>query len=92
MGWVSNANLADDSSSEEVVLSSEAETERVLGTVWLPEDNMLTFKIKMVISRDATQSKANERIRLIKLAIIFDPSGAATAVVIKLKVAIQKLW
>ena len=29
---------------------SEAETERVLGTVWLPDDDMLTFKIKMVIS------------------------------------------
>lgn len=75
--WVSNANLADDSNSEEVVLGSETEMEQVLGTVWLPEDDMLTFKIKMVISPDATQSnnpktliplKLTKRILLSKLA------------------------
>lgn len=81
--WVSNANLADDSNSEEVVLGSEAEMGQVLGTVWLPEDDMLTFKIKIVISPDATQSnnpktliplKLTKRILLSKLA-----GGTATS-------------
>ena len=37
--WISNANLAHDSYSEEVVLGSRAETERGSGKVWLPEDD-----------------------------------------------------
>ena len=99
--WTSNANLAEDSNLEEVVLGSEAETERVFGIVWLPDDDMLTFKIKMVISPDATQSdnrktptplRLTKRTLLSKLVGIFDPTGAATAVLIKLKVAMQELW
>ena len=55
----------------------------------------------MVISPDATQSnypktliplKLTKRILLSKLAGIFDPIGAATAVLMKLKVAMQELW
>ena len=90
--WISNANLADDNHSEEVVLGSEAETERVLGTVWHPEQDMLTFKIKMVMDPDATQYhnspkmviplKLTKRILLSKLVGIFDPIGAATTVLI----------
>lgn len=98
--WDSNATLAMDINSEEVVLGSEAETERVLGTVWLPGDDMLTFKIKMVISPDATQSdnrktpiplNLRKKIILSKLTGIFDPIGAATPVLINLKVAMEEL-
>lgn len=63
--WIPNAKLLR---REEAVLGSEAETERGLGTVWLPEDGMLTFEIKLVIAPDATQSnnlKLTKRILLI---------------------------
>ena len=42
---ISNENLADNNNSEDIILSSEAEMERVLGTVWLPEEDKLRFKI-----------------------------------------------
>lgn len=76
--WIRNAKLLR---REEVVLGSEAETERGLGTVWIPEDGMLTFEIKMVLAPDATQSnnpKLTNRILLINWLV--------TAVLIKLKV------
>lgn len=35
--WITNAPSSDDKDSEEVVLGGEAQTEKVLGTVWLPQ-------------------------------------------------------
>jgi hypothetical protein len=75
-------------------VGSRDDTERVLGTVWIPKEGKLSYKIK---SGDVTTnkipvvpSKLTKRKILSKLAAIFDPIGVAAAIVIKSKIALCK--
>ena len=98
--WISNAANSYDVDPEEVVLGGETETEKVLGTVWLPKDDKFSFKIKINFANKSQPSndtmstplKLTKRTILSKLAGIFDPIGAGAAVLVKSKVAMQELW
>jgi hypothetical protein len=96
--WISNAPInGEESSDEQVIVGSRDDTERVLGTVWIPKEDKLSYKIKS--GEEATNnqspdvpSKLTKRKILSKLAAIFDPFGVAAAIVIKSKIALQELW
>ena len=93
--WITNAPSSDNEDSGEVVLGGEAQTEKVLGTVWLPTEDKFSFRIKINFASTSPPSndplftplKLTKRIILSKLAGVFDPIGAGAAVLIKSKIA-----
>ena len=73
----------------------------MLGTVWLPQEDMFTFKIKLELAKEIfplgdpgtfIPMKLTKRLILSKLAGVFDPIGAGAAVLVKPKIAMQELW
>ncbi|XP_028405249.1 uncharacterized protein LOC114527754 [Dendronephthya gigantea] len=103
--WISNAPLTDKESKEEVILGTNEENnvQKVLGTVWHPQEDQFSFAVKTndpVIetppngtkSTSATPTKMTKRVILSKLAGIFDPIGAGAATLVKAKIAMQELW
>ena len=45
--WISNVQInGEESSDEQVIVGSRDDTERVLGTVWIPKEGKLSYKIK----------------------------------------------
>ncbi len=89
--WVSNAPLNDEGRKEEVVLgqNSANDTQKVLGTVWHPQEDKFSFKVNL---GDTEGTKLTKRMILSKLSGIFDPIGGGVAVLIKSKIAMQELW
>ena len=98
--WITNAPSSDNEDSGEVVLGGEAQTEKVLGTVWLPTEDKFSFRIKINFANTSPPSndplftplKLTKRIIFSKLAGVFDPIGEGAAVLIKSKIAMQELW
>jgi hypothetical protein len=44
--WISNAPInGEESSDEQVMVGSRDDTERVLGTVWIPKEGKLSYKV-----------------------------------------------
>ena len=83
------------------MLGGQSHLEKVLGTVWLPQEDLFTFKIKIGLAKENPPSedpcsfiptKVTKRLILSKLAGIFDPIGAGAAVLVKSKIAMQELW
>jgi len=83
------------------VLGGQSHVENVLGTVWLPQEDLFAFKIKIGLAKENPPSedpcsfvptKVTKRLILSKLAGIFDPNGAGAAVLVKSKIAMQELW
>jgi hypothetical protein len=85
-GWVSNAVLNDEEQQGEVVLGQDPlnDTQKVLGTVWNPQQDKFSFKVKLghtdVLESDETlcstvPGKLTKRIILSKISGIFDPIG-----------------
>jgi hypothetical protein len=102
-GWVSNAVLNDEGRQGEVVLGQDPlnDTQKVLGTVWNPQQDKFSFKVKLghtdITESDETlrstvPGKSTKRIILSKISGIFDPIGGGAAVLIKAKIAMQELW
>jgi hypothetical protein len=97
--WISNIPIEkEEVSDEQMAVDSEDDKEKVLGTVWIPKEDKLSFNIK-VKSIDVTTSqspfvpsKLTKRKILSQIAAIFDPIGVAAAIVIKSKIALQELW
>ena len=89
--WISNAPLNDEGQKEEVVFgqSSANDTQKVLGTVWHPQEDKFSFKVNL---GDTEGTKLTKRMILSKLSGIFDPIGGGVAVLIKSKIAMQELW
>jgi hypothetical protein len=89
--WISNAPLNDERQKEEVVLGRDPveETQKVLGTVWHPQEDKFSFKVNL---EDTDGTKLTKRMILSKLSGIFDPIGGGVAVLIKSKIAMQELW
>ena len=94
--WISNVALTDQKSRDEVVLGkpNENDVQKVLGTVWHPNDDQFSFAVKSVPSNEETcaSSKMTKRIILGKLSGIFDPVGAGVATLVKAKIGMQQLW
>ena len=96
--WITNASSSDNKDSREVVLEGEAQTEKVLGTVWLPTEDKFSFRIKINFVSTPPPSndplfiplKLTKRMILSKLAGVFDPIGAGAPVLIKSKIAMQE--
>ena len=99
--WISSSQANATEEPNEVVLGSQSHVGKVLGTVWLPEKDTFTFKIKIELAKETAPLgdpgvfipvKLTNRMILSKLAGIFDPVGAGAAVLIKPKIAMQELW
>ena len=99
--WTSSAQTSATEGPNEVVLGGQSHVEKVLGTVWLPEIDTFTFKIKIELAKETVPLgepgvfipvKLTKRLILSKLAGIFDPVGAGAAVLIKPKIEMQELW
>ena len=94
--WISTVALTDRKSRDEVVLGkpNENDVQKVLGTVWHPNDDQFSFAVKSVLSNEetCTSSKMTKRIILGKLSGIFDPVGAGVATLVKAKIGMQQLW
>ena len=82
--WISNASLNEKSQKGEVVLGQdhESDAQKVLGTVWHPQEDKLSFKVKVEKIDEANLTK---RTILSKLSGIFDPIGGGVAVFNKAK-------
>ena len=96
--WITNGET-NGAKSNEIVLGNKTEPEKVLGAVWIPDEDQFSFKVKdtfnksSVPPKDPSQSKKlTKRSILSKIAGIFDPIGVAAAVIIKSKIAMQELW
>ena len=86
---------------EKTQVKLQSQVEKVLGTVWLPQEDMFTFKIKRELAKENLPFgdpgtfiplKPTKRLIMSKLASVFDPIGAGAAVHVKPKIAMQKLW
>ena len=78
----------------QVLLGSSSYSENVLGVIWYPEEDTLTSKTKTppMTPDDTPTPNLTKRQVLSKLATLFDPIGAFTAVLVKAKIAMQELW
>ena len=85
--WISNSPLKDYRQKKKVVLGPDLEnnTQKILGTVWHPQKDTFSFKVKLGDTDGA------KRIILSKLSEIFDPIGGGVAVPIKSKIAMWAL-
>ena len=97
--WISNAAInTEESLDEQVIVGSNNDTEKVLGTIWVPSEDKCSFKVQTesaVVTTNQNPShppKLTKRRILSKLAAIFDPIGVAAVIVIKSKIALQELW
>ena len=95
--WISNVTLNSNEGPKEVALGGESHTEKVLGTVWLPQEDKFSSKIKIELASLKDPStfvpvKLTKHRILSKVAGIFDPIGAGAAVLVKAKIAMQGLW
>ena len=99
--WISSTQSHVKENPSEVTIGGESLVEKVLGTVWLPQEDMFTFTIKLELAKENLPSgdpgtfiplKLKKRLILSKLAGVFDPMGAGAAVLVKPKIAMQELW
>lgn len=99
--WISSAQSHVKENPSEVTIGGESLVEKVLGTVWLPQEDMFTFTIKLELAKENLPSgdpgtfiplKLKKRLILSKLEGVFDPMGAGAAVLVKPKIAMQELW
>ena len=99
-GWITSGK-ADNGYTDEIVLGNKGDAEKVLGTVWHPEEDEFSFKVKDHFSQESSHPsnvdlpqpvKLTKRLILSRLAGIFDPIGVAAAVIVKSKIAMQELW
>ena len=97
--WISNAAInTEESLDEQVIVGSNNDTEKVLGTIWVPSEDKCSFKVRTESAVVATNQnpshppKLTKRRILSKLAAIFDPIGVAAVIVIKSKITLQELW
>ena len=99
--WISSAQSGAKEGQSEVVLGGQSHVEKVLGTVWLPQEDLFTFKIKIGLAKENPPSedhcsfvptKVLKRLILSELDGIFDPIEAGAAVLVKSKMAMQELW
>ena len=99
--WISSSQANATEESNEVVLGGQSHAEKVVGTVWPPEKDTFTFKIKIELAKETAPLgdpdvfipvKLTRHLILSKLAGIFDPVGGGAAVLIKPKIAMQELW
>ena len=95
--WISSEQSDVKQNPSEVTIGGESLVEKVLGTVWLPQEDMFTFTIKLELAKENLHSgdpgtfiplKRKNRLILSKLAGVFDPA----AVLVKPKIAMQELW
>ena len=99
--WISNKVINAEVKRKEVVLGGKTETEKVLGTVWLPEEDKFSFKIMIKCGSEGASIgntavsmplMLTKRTILSNLADVYDPIGAGAVVLIKSKVSMQELW
>ena len=99
--WISSEQSDVKENPREVTIGVESPVEKVSGTVWLPKEDMFTFKIKLELAKENLPLgdpgtfiplKLTKRLILCKLAVVFDSMGAGAAVFVKLKIAMQELW
>ncbi len=100
--WISNAKLTNTNPRDEVVLgeNEESNVQKVLGTVWNPNEDQFSFAVKIEIPEASPNEKSmsripcklTKRIILSKLSGIFDPIGAGAATLNKAKIGMQELW
>ena len=70
------------------VQTFQEQEEKVLGLCWKPTDDMLYYKVNFA----SNQRRLTKRSVLSQMSKLFDSIGFAAAVVIKTKIAMQKLW
>lgn len=98
-GWASNspetlAALTEDAQKELVRLDDGTKTERVLGLIWKPQDDKLTFNLELARIPPAllTEHAPTKRQALKIIMSVYDPLGIATPVTVKGKKIIQEVW
>ena len=98
--WISSEQSDVKDNPSEVTIGGESQVEKVLGAVWLPREDMFTFKIKLELAKENLPLgdpgtfillKMTKRLLLNKLAGVFDPMGTGAAVLVKPKIAMQEL-
>ena len=99
--WISSEQSDVKENPSEVTTGGKSQVEKVLGAVWLPQEDMFTFKIKLELAKENLPLgdpgtfillKMTKRLILSKLAGVFDPMGTGAAVLVKPKIAMQELW
>ena len=99
--WISSEQSDVKENPSEVTIGGKSQVEKVLGAMWLPQEDMFTFKIKLELAKENLPLgdpgtfillKMTKRLILSKLAGVFDPMGTGAAVLVKPKIAMQELW
>ena len=98
--WISSEQSDVKENPSEVTIGGESQVEKVLRAVWLPREDMFTFKIKLELAKENLPlgdpgtfilPKMTKRLLLSKLTGVFDPMGTGAAVLAKPKIAMQEL-
>lgn len=98
--WKSNAPallhaLGEEESTQQIELYKTGEQiERVLGIIWKPETDELTFNLNLTrVPRDLIDGKTPTKREALRIVMsLFDPLGFASPVTIKAKQMLQELW
>lgn len=83
--WCSNAWGSDGNVG---IALDDAEQTKILGLRWIPHQNVITYQIKPMPSRE----KWTKRQVISQIGQLFDPNGLAAPAIITAKVLIQELW
>eukprot|EP00057_Strongylocentrotus_purpuratus_P016422 XP_011670896.1 PREDICTED: uncharacterized protein LOC105441474 [Strongylocentrotus purpuratus] len=97
-GWQSNEQLKDETSQMKTNVLENLSEEKVLGMVWNQNIDEFSYRVKRSMIPDLpdeqkdTTSKWTKRRILSQIAKIFDPIGFASALLVKAKIGMQRLW
>ncbi|XP_043064457.1 uncharacterized protein LOC122320328 [Drosophila ficusphila] len=82
--WVSNSSVIRHIRQDELQITSAV---KVLGMLWNPQDDVLSYKASLSTEPDATKRQV-----LSDVSRIFDPLGILAPVVVQFKILFQELW
>lgn len=86
-GWVTNSPKLQEQLKVDEVMCRETAQTKVLGLIWNPSSDTLTFKFS-----DSKDPEITKRSCLSMVSKLFDPLGLLTPVVIKSRIFLQGLW
>ncbi|CAK1580300.1 unnamed protein product [Parnassius mnemosyne] len=97
--WVSNAPEIvrelepDREATESVDLSNNENEEKILGLIWKPSTDQLSFNLKLArLPIDVLHKKPTKREALKIVMSLYDPLGLASPVTIRAKQILQEAW
>ncbi|CAK1596115.1 unnamed protein product [Parnassius mnemosyne] len=97
--WVSNAPEIvkelepDNETTESVKLGDKGTEEKILGLIWKPSTDQLSFNLKLArLPNNLLQKKPTKREALKIVMSLYDPLGLASPVTIRAKQILQEAW